>query len=61
MALVLLDWDCKETKMSILRAGEKVDSGISEGHAVLFRDVTGALLIVIPPTSLDSSTYLTVP
>ena len=54
---------CKESSEPplVLKAGGKRDWQTSEGHAYRVRDVTGALLLDILPTSLDTTTYLTVP
>ena len=47
--------------MKQLDAGGKVDWHTSEGHAFRIRDVAGALRVDVPPTSLDTATYLTAP
>ncbi|MEO7110614.1 MAG: hypothetical protein ABI183_09265 [Polyangiaceae bacterium] len=45
----------------MIEAGKKYDVHASEGHAFRIRDASGALLLDVPPVSLDTSTYLTAP
>lgn len=57
-----VDFDCKETgKPQLIAPGAVADVGTSEGHAFRVRDVSGALLLDIVPTFLDTNTYITVP
>ena len=56
-----VDAQCQEHLMKQLDAGAKVDWHTSEGHAFRVRDAAGALLVDVPPTSLDTATYLSVP
>jgi hypothetical protein len=59
--LVSVDSQCRETGLRFIEPGKKYDVSVSEGHAFRIRDTFGALLLDVPPTSLDTSTYLTVP
>jgi len=62
IALMRVDFDCKETgKTQMIEPGATADVGCSEGHAFRVRDSSGALLLDVVPTFLDTSTYLTVP
>ena len=62
VALMRVDFDCKETGRSqIIAPGTTADVGCSEGHAFRIRDSAGALLLDVVPTFLDTSTYITVP
>jgi hypothetical protein len=62
VALMRVDFDCKETgKPQMIAPGTVADVGASEGHAFRVRDASGALLLDVVPTLLDTSTYITVP
>ena len=56
-----VDRECQEQWNTEIEAGGKVDLHTSEGNAYRIRDAAGALLLDIPPTSLDTTTYLSVP
>ncbi|MGH7282431.1 MAG: hypothetical protein ACRELY_12965, partial [Polyangiaceae bacterium] len=59
--LMSVDPQCEEHWLKQLDPGAKYDAHTSEGHAFRVRDEAGALLVDIPPTSLDTATYLSVP
>jgi hypothetical protein len=62
IALMRVDLDCSENNMPRLIApGTTFDTHTSEGHAFRVRDASGALLLDIVPTILDTTTYLSVP
>ena len=61
IVIMSVDAQCQEHFMKQLDAGGKADWHTSEGHAFRVRDIAGALLVDVPPTSLDTATYLTVP
>jgi hypothetical protein len=61
IGLVSVDSQCRETGLHLIEPGKKYDVHVSEGHAFRIRDAFGALLLDVPPSSLDTATYLTVP
>jgi hypothetical protein len=61
LALSWIDANCKEWNTRMIDPGKKYDVHASEGHAFRIRDASGAILMDVPPISLDTSTYLSVP
>jgi len=62
LALVTVDSKCKESpQVWRVEPGAAFDMPTSEGSAFRIRDASGALLADVLPTSLDTTTYLTVP
>jgi hypothetical protein len=61
IAVTWVDSECHEGITRILEPGKKLEERLSEGHAFRIRDASGALLMDVPPSSLDTSTYLTAP
>ncbi len=61
IAITWVDGRCREGLTRIVDPGKKLEERLSEGHAFRIRDASGALLMDVPPTSLDTTTYLTVP
>ncbi|HEX7665662.1 MAG TPA: hypothetical protein VF407_14145 [Polyangiaceae bacterium] len=63
IAVSLVDFaSCQERNPpAFVRPGEKLDMRTSEGHAYRVRNAEGQLVLDIPPTSLDTTTYLTLP
>ena len=61
LALSWIDSECKESNTRVIEPGKKYDVHASEGHAFRIRDASGALLMDVPPASLDTSTYLNAP
>lgn len=61
VGLISVDSECRETGLHFIEPGKKYDVHVSEGHAFRIRGADGALLLDVPPSSLDTTTYLTVP
>lgn len=62
IALVNIGLACEESaEVWRVDPGETFDMPTSEGNAFRIRDASGALLADILPTSLDTTTYVTVP
>lgn len=62
IALMTVDMECKEgARPHLILPGTTITRSTSEGHAFRIRDENGGLLTEILPTSLDTTTYLTLP
>lgn len=61
IVVMALDSECRESGAWRVLPGDSFERDTSEGHAYRVRDWAGALLLEIPPTTLDTTTYLTVP
>ena len=61
LSVALIDRGDFGSGARVIEPGKKYEGHTSEGHAFRIRDVSGALLLDLTPTSLDTTTYLTVP
>jgi hypothetical protein len=61
IAVSYVNPECKEVDTFTIQPGKSFDGPTSEGHAFRIRDVSGRLLVDIPPASADMMTYVSVP
>lgn len=61
VTVMRVDGDCKERVSAFVEPGKSHETRGSEGHPFRIRNVSGALLLDILPTSEDTTTYLSVP